>query len=201
MNIKKIIIKNKLKENRGVAVLFAVLVAVLMVSVAATMVSIAMRQTILSNTGRDSQYAMFAANTALECALFWDLNYGASVTLSTSTDRIFPNTNFNETRPGDFLSKDVKCNGGNILTGAGFNSGFAGPAKLRVFTNPNETTFYLEITPNDGNSYGSYCASATVKKGIKNGAATTVIETRGYNTCNLNSPRAIERGLELSYTS
>lgn len=187
----------KLKSDRGVAVLFAVLVAVLMVSIASTMTSIAMRQTILSNTGRDSQYAIFAANTALECALYWDLiNYNdPRVKFASSTNKIFPNITFlRQNRPADLETKDIECNNQNIIEGDGFDP----PQKWKTNVG-QQTTFYIKLTP-EGTS-GEYCASATVKKGELNGVATTVIEARGYNTCDLDSPRAIERGLELSYTS
>lgn len=178
-------------RSRGVAVLFAVLVSVLMVSIAATMTSIAIRQTILSNTGRDSQYAIFAANTALECALYWDLKDD----IGAPGDKVFPNAGLGETRPSDIASGNIMCNKGNIVTGSGFSG------KAWNEDDPDETTFYMEITPVGGS--GTYCASATVKKffDTSTDVATTVIEAKGHNTCNLSSPRAIERGLELSYTS
>ena len=45
-----------------------------------------------------------------------------------------------------------------------------------------------------------YCADVIVKKYIENGeVATTTIDSRGYNTCDEDNPRRIERGLEFNY--
>ena len=116
--MKKLIIKEKIKNNKGIAVLFAVLTSVFLVSVAATIVSVALRQTILSSTGRDSQYALFAANTVLECAMFWDLN--PPIVLPTG-EAVFPvDGSANEDIPS--TPTGINCNGGNIITGVGFSN-------------------------------------------------------------------------------
>ena len=40
------------------------------------MFAITKKEVILSSLGRDSQFAFYAADTGVECALFWDVRYG-----------------------------------------------------------------------------------------------------------------------------
>lgn len=66
---------------------FALFIAVILSSVAAVvtlaLTSLAYKSLILSSTARESQYAFYAADTALECALYWDAgkNNASGVTL------------------------------------------------------------------------------------------------------------------------
>jgi hypothetical protein len=39
------------------------------------MFNLVQKQVLLSSLGRDSQFAFYAADTAAECALYWDLRY------------------------------------------------------------------------------------------------------------------------------
>lgn len=175
------------KKQKGFTLLFAVLLSTLIVSISASIISIALRQTILSGTSRESQYAFYAANTVLECAFYWD------VTNST----VFP-------APGDvrITPSDIECSGGNIVTGVGFTSSFA--IQGWDIDTSNQTTFYIEIKDNGTESPTggtTQCALATVKKKKTNGVITTTIEAKGYNTCDLTNPRAVERGLVQEYQS
>ncbi len=63
------------KNNRGFTVLLAALVASLVLSLGLSIYSIASKQIILSSLGRNSQYAFYAADTAAECALYWDRRF------------------------------------------------------------------------------------------------------------------------------
>ena len=65
--------KKVIKKEKGFVLLFSVLVSVLVLAVGASIISISLKQVILSGTGRDSQFAFYAANTGAECALYWDL--------------------------------------------------------------------------------------------------------------------------------
>ena len=176
------------KKQNGFTLLFAVLLSTLIVSISASIISIALRQTILSGTSRESQYAFYAANTVLECAFYWD------VTDST----VFP-------APGDarITPSDIECSGGNIVTGAKFTSSFATQGWDTDDT-LNQTTFYIEIKDNGTTKPTggtTQCALAIVKKKKAAGTITTTIEAKGYNTCDLTHPRAVERGLVQEYQS
>lgn len=186
--------KNKMRE-KGFTLLFAVLVSTLIVSISATVISIAVRQTIISGTSRESQYAFYAANTILECATYWDV-----VGVTSTSNVVFPYETGSpaETRVTGAETDTIKCGGGNITTGDGFTTSFA--QKVWDKSSQNKTIIYMELKDKDNKFNHSYCAQATITKS-KNGAnpVLTTIDARGYNTCNLTSPRAVERGLVQSY--
>jgi hypothetical protein len=79
--------KSRVKE-RGFTVLLAALVASLVLSLGISVFSIAQKQLVLASTGRNSQYAFYAADTAAECALYWDLRHD----MASTTDPISPIT-------------------------------------------------------------------------------------------------------------
>ena len=63
------------KSERGFTVLLAALVASLVLSLGISVFSIAEKQLTLASTSRNSQYAFYAADTAAECALYWDVRH------------------------------------------------------------------------------------------------------------------------------
>lgn len=184
----------KTKKQKGFTLLFAVLVSTLIISISATVISIAIRQTIISGTSRESQYAFYAANTALECVFYWDK---IGITNAT-TSVIFPAPG--ETRLAASELNDVKCLGGNITTGSGFVTDFAN--KPWDTGTPNETIVFIEVKDTESTAAASphkYCAQATITKENVSGRIETTIDARGYNTCDLTAPRAVERGLVNKY--
>src|SRR3990167_512175 len=72
--------------QRGFTLLLAALVSSIVLAVGAAIFGIAQKQVLLSAIGRDSQFAFYAADTAAECALYWDFrcNYFASSTALVS---------------------------------------------------------------------------------------------------------------------
>ena len=189
------------QKNKGFTLLFSMLVATLVVSISATVISIALRQTILSGTSRESQYAFYAANAALECAFYWDrtnrqdLN-GKKVFIEPQMD---PQFELNQGDPEDDI---VTCDGVNIITGDGNEGRNWEPSGSG---NELQTTFYLKIKRPDSITVPAYeyCAEAIVKKRYQdtngNIKVFTTIETKGYNTCDENNPRRVERGLIQQY--
>ena len=63
--------------QRGFVLLIAVLVASLMLVLASSMFNLVQKEIILASLGRDSQYAFYTADSALECALYWDFQQQA----------------------------------------------------------------------------------------------------------------------------
>ncbi len=185
-------IRNNLEKRKGFTLLFAVLVSTLIVSIGATVISIALRQTILSGTSRESQYAFYAANTVLECVFYWDVAGKAD-----ADGKVFPGE-------GDIALTgldlgDVACSGGNITSGSGFITAFANRAWED--TGPYEKTVRIEVSDTTGTFGHRYCAEATISKTTNGDIVTTTIEAKGYNTCDLNNARAVERGLRQTYES
>jgi hypothetical protein len=58
--------------NRGFTAFVAVLVASLALAIGLSIYDLLSRELLLSQTARESQYAIFAADTGAECALYWD---------------------------------------------------------------------------------------------------------------------------------
>lgn len=60
------------KRGRGFTVLFAMLVSSLALAIGVAIYDITVRELDLSSTATQSQYAIYAADTGAECALYWD---------------------------------------------------------------------------------------------------------------------------------
>jgi hypothetical protein len=186
-------------KQKGFTLLFAILVSTLVISIGATIISIAIRQTILSSTSRESQFAFYAANTGLECAFYFD-------TLPLPFEEpgvVFP-------LEGELPLLDtsiLNCASGNISTGDGFNDpyGFSGQGWQQ---SANQTIFKISIQDTSSGgiiNIGSAqtCAEVQIEKTLDEvtGLVTTRISSKGYNTCDLSNPRTVERGIELEYQS
>ncbi len=174
------------KNSGGFSLLYAVLVVSILISVGLSMADIATRQIVLSSSGRDSQIAFYAADSGIECALFWDLkNPSGQSAFSTST------------------ASTISCNGQSIFTNS-----------QTVPTNPTVSSliggggeadptsiFYIDF--NLGSQPLAYCAIVTVNKSsnpVPGGSSIlTKIESRGYNTCDVANPRRVERAIRVQY--
>ena len=71
--------------QRGFTLLLSALVASLVLSLGLSIVSIARKSVNLSSIGRDSQFAFYTADTASECALYWDIRYDRFPTTTPSS--------------------------------------------------------------------------------------------------------------------
>ena len=197
--IKKTDTEKEVSDKKGFTLLFAILVSVLVLAVGASMITIALKQVILSGAGRESQFAFYAANTGVECALYWDLK-GPEL-IDGAINYVFP--------PPDEVQlsnlDDVKCAGGNIVDGIGFPGG-------QTYTSggwdhnssSNITTFTLAISNEiETNTSGIlYCVKVTVQKEYEEDDVVTTITSQGLNSCDPDSDaRAVQRGLVLQYKS
>lgn len=61
--------------SRGFTLLLAALVSSVVLALGAAIYGLVVKELELSGLGRDSQFAFFAADTAAECALYWDVRY------------------------------------------------------------------------------------------------------------------------------
>lgn len=112
----------------------------------------------LSGTGRDSQFAFYAADFGAECALYWDLKHGVFIVPTPENGA-----------PDQF---SIRC-GGNTLTVRYIGS------NIFIFSSPT-----------------GICTDATFER-LEGGAAR--ITSRGYNICQGQAGRRVERGLEVTY--
>ena len=75
-------IQKKAADNKGFTLLVAVLVSGVLLAIGLAIFNITIKELLLSSSGRDSQFAFYAADSGAECALYWDQKGGG---FSTST--------------------------------------------------------------------------------------------------------------------
>ncbi|MDO8619986.1 MAG: hypothetical protein Q7R64_01395 [bacterium] len=62
--------------SRGFTILFAVLIGSLLLSLGLFISQLSRKEITLSIAGKNSEMAFFAADTGIECALYWDIRIG-----------------------------------------------------------------------------------------------------------------------------
>jgi hypothetical protein len=199
-NLQKNKKQDKKFKEKGFTLLFAVLVSTLVLAIGASIISIALKQVILSGSARDSQFAFYAANTGVECALYWYYNGyddGSRVFRKYDGDTLrtdIENINCADYEIMDDLDGDSDCDG-------------------RINQDEDWCTQQIESDDHFISKFRvkftdvEYCADVIVEtevaqaddplNGITTGQEVTTIESRGYNTCDETNPRRIERTLNI----
>lgn len=62
--------KHSSRQHNGFVILFTILISTIILMIGLGIFSIATRETVLSGTAREAQYAFYAADAGIECALF-----------------------------------------------------------------------------------------------------------------------------------
>lgn len=191
----------EINNKKGFTLLFAVLVSIMVLAVGASIINISLKQLILSGAGRESQFAFYAANTGMECALYWDLN-GVIVGQDGIARYVFPPPESGNLRRTDTSNFD--CSRTNIVTGdSAYNQSYT--LDGWDITGSGKTVFRIAVSNNLIETDNVlYCAEVTVEKTIvdDNGSINTKITSQGLNTCDPeNDSRAVQRGLVLEYRS
>lgn len=168
-----------LRSRNGFTLLLAALVASVALALGSSIYTIVSKELELSSIGQNSQYAFYAADTAAECALYWD----------SRTDE-HPNT-FATSSQSSGTAASVSCDG--VIAPITIASKSANGAT---------STFEMDSLFKDVSS--GYCADVTVAKSLNQstGAENTFIETNGYSVaCNAidTAPNALQRSVELRY--
>jgi hypothetical protein len=162
-------------NNRGYTLLFAVLFSSLLLAIAISILFISKKEVELSSSGRESQFAFYAADTGIECALYHDTVQNAFATSSED---------------GEYVSKDIYCN--NIKVWEVADSPVYEDTPVLKAT----SDFRIDFTE-------GYCAEVSVIKEDDDGDISTlpltIIRSKGYNTCVTTDPRRVERLLITAY--
>ncbi|MFA5934477.1 MAG: hypothetical protein WC827_01140 [Candidatus Paceibacterota bacterium] len=149
----------KLKNNKGFAMLFAVLISSMLITVGVSIFNISIKELMISGSVRDSQAAYYAADSAAECFLYWNYVGPGSVfsycTGASCLELVTINCNDND------ISFDVTRGPINSFVIADDSQ------KFRYSTDPNS-----DIQPE---------ANIEVTKEI-DGTIRTVADFFGYNT-------------------
>lgn len=165
------------KPQRGFSLFIAILTSGTLLIVGAALSNIIVRQLQSTYTGRESQYAFFAADAGIECALYWDTKVEPSMFATSSSGNL-----------------PISCAGHSVSTGDAV-PGTSTLARIGGGGNANRTSTFGFIMNNGANPV-SHCAVVTVTKNID---GTTYIKSRGYNTCIISNPKRVERGVEVTY--
>jgi len=181
---KKIQKKKGKKDERGITLVIAITMMTLLLSISLSISNIVLRQIRITNVNNASKPAFFTADSAIECAFFYDtmviLDEDGNNTNSGFETALFGNT-------GIQLKKDtVKCGNSEIMAVSTFP-----PGDGTMITN-----FDID--------YGTMCAKVVVERTD----VSTKISARGYNMpvtengCDLSDiskRRLVERGLTITY--
>ncbi len=180
--------KNK-KSNgvheRGFVILFAVIITSIVLLVSLGIANVVYKETLLSSSSRDGGYAFFAADSGLECALYWDtLGIFDSI---ASVDQFR-----NENRGKITCTTDVVVNQ-------------ISPAQELELVQLGPDLYSFLYNSLDDNS----CAKITINKAFLNpvtGLTQTKIDSLGYNIrCSLFTSvqgipaRVVERAVGVLY--
>ena len=71
---------------RGFTLLLAVLTSSILLALGFAIFNIINKEVVLTSAGRESQFAFYAADSGVECALYWDFQNNAFATSSPLTD-------------------------------------------------------------------------------------------------------------------
>lgn len=188
-------------KQRGFTLLLAALVAAIVLSLGASIFTIARKQVTLSSLGRDSQFAFYAADTIAECALYYDVRKTSTtgfVGFATSTQSAAMNT--------------LTCDGVTITPQLGLPGTPGSPAptansavsSFRVYSANGgplgSTQDGLFSRDEAGNAQAGNCAEVIIYKNPT--APYTVIHADGYSTpCSTitSNSRTLQRSIELQY--
>lgn len=162
-------------SKEGFVILIAVLVSSLMISLGAFIAGIAVKELSLSTSGRDSQLAFYAADAAVECALYHDLHVNQFATSSNDVSG----------------SATVNCNSvDNTVTLSELSTETMGISEFSV-SFPQNT--------GDNEDFSPFARVRITKNDIGGPADQTIIESRGYNVQSLTTTNRVERALEVTY--
>jgi hypothetical protein len=169
--------KKNLKS--GFSIFIAIIVTSVLLIISFSIANIATKQTQFSNINKESQYASFAADAGIECALYWDTKFNY---FSTST------------------AGTISCNGSsNITTGSQSPiSGTTTVSRVGGGTDANPMSVF-GFSLNSASNPTNACVIVAVYKYYSGVNLMTHVYAYGYNNCNTSDPRRVERGIEVLY--
>ncbi len=168
--------------NRGYTLLFAVLTASLVLGVAVFILSVSRKQYILSVTARNSTYAIYAADSGLECMSL-------------------------DPQKGEHVDHNISCNGVNTPLDYNDIVGYTDPTDGSTGHDGFEANInfvFREVLNPPSPIFG--CAKVNIVKyevTVGSGKWRTIVQSRGYNQCtdtgepDTSSTRTVERALQL----
>ncbi len=159
-------------NHRGFTLLIAIILASVALVVGLALANVAYKQVVLASAARNSQVAFYRADSAMECALYYDQQFGA---FNAGNTFLRSSMHCEERDLLDYSSTTLSDGGAKITFGISGASCATGQRSASV-------TIYKQGT-------GTCSAS-----GAKN-----CIFTSGYSSCSATDPNLFERGLKVLY--
>ncbi len=176
---------NKNKDiKKGFTILYAMLIAGVLLSIGASIASIAIREVALVSNAAQSASAFYIADSGVECALYMDFSSAQKVIASEmGTD---PNPNMGQVFCGAYNTSI-----GNIMPVPSYTTN--GVYRITKFT----VYFDSDNASDPRVDQEGRCAVVTIMRSTINGS--TIVDSRGFTTCNLTNPKVVERGIRVTY--
>lgn len=203
-------------RKKGFVLAFSLLLSSIVLALAFGIFNILLKQIVLTSSAKDSQIAFYAADAGAECALYWDTH--------TSRDpSSFPDQQFPYNYTGMFgLSidnPDIVSTGypdsGQVATELASEESFVCGTGIMYDISVEDTSDIDEVPgfvtlsnfAFDTTSDRKVCARVRVSKRYNSAAITgnpksgfdTIIESRGYNDCDSENAKRVERAIEVKY--
>jgi hypothetical protein len=159
----------KIKNENGYAILFTVIIVSAISVITAGISNAIYKQLVLSSLARDSQTAFYQADTASDCALLFDMEV-------LEKDHIdYPTFSLKEPFPW-------KCGGVDD-----------------VLVTPGPTSYTITPLPeNEDKNEPCYRIETTKDWSVPENPKTTIL-ANGYNICNKENLRTVERQIKIVY--
>lgn len=169
----------KTKNKYGFSLFVALVVSSSLLLISFLIAKITTKGLEFANTGKNSQIAFFAADAGIECALYYDTVFEPSK-FATSTG-----------------GSPITCGGISVST-SGILSGTTTLARIGGGGSANPTSVF-GFSLNQGINPIDACVIVLVNKSYSGSNLITRVYSYGYNSCDTNNKRRVERGIEVSY--
>lgn len=181
-------------RNSGFAVLFAVLLASFLITLGISIFNISLKEILIATSARDSQVAYYIADSARECALYWDIKQGVFPACTDPKDLIcanFLNVNGIVTPANSPYKVDITCNGNPYTLNFQKNG-----LTYTTFNELNNSSILPDFFK-ASSTLSSPVSNISITKEFKLASTTviTTIETWGHNTGIIG--RRVERGIKM----
>ena len=182
--------------KNGFALLLSLIVTSILLVVGLGVSGVAFREIQLSSFGNQSEIAFYAAETGLECGMYWDkavIDYvddNGSGSVMDESDALSAFVNGSVTALGNCLGNSIALEDppGKIK-----NTGETAKFQLSLGTGASDPCVDIEVTktmPDSG-------WPSSIPPDLELAWAKTTITATGYNTCDDSDPRRVGRVLEL----
>jgi hypothetical protein len=186
--------ENTRKDKSGFAILFAILLASLLLVIGLSIYNISVKELVISSFETEVKKAVYAATAGFECVNYWEGKDSYGKGILTATPKQFYNGTTGEIRCGDHF---YFPNGSNndIRKTAPTNPAY--DADTFQYNTATSSEFWMFLSDDESDA----CVHAKLdyrKRSlaeIQGGQATTssILTVWGYNSCDLNDKRTVEK--------